>query len=44
MEFENIKDRDYYVSQDQAHQAYKQMLLAIPIGEVQVLDFEEGCY
>lgn len=44
MEFENLEDRDYYVSQDPAHQGYIKTLVELPIGEVQVLDFTEGEY
>lgn len=44
MEFENLEDRDYYVSQDPTHQGYIKTLVELPIGEVQVLDFTEGEY
>lgn len=44
MEFENLEDRNYYVSQDPTHQGYIKTLLDLPIGEVQVLDFTEGGY
>lgn len=44
MEFENAADRDYYIGPDPTHQVYKNFLEGIPVGEVQVLDFTDGCY
>lgn len=46
MEFDNIADRDYYVSEDPTHKEYVKKLTTgdFPVEEVQVLDFAAGVY
>jgi hypothetical protein len=43
LHFESIKDRDYYVSQDPAHQAFKEAA-AFVLENAQVVDFQDGSY
>lgn len=43
MEFENAKDRDYYVHQDPAHLAFLKSLDGL-VEKVQAVDFTDGVF
>ncbi len=43
VEFENEKDRDYYVNKDPAHMAFKKSLAGL-VEKPAVVDFEGGVY
>jgi hypothetical protein len=43
VEFENAQDRDYYIQQDPAHQAFVQSVGNM-LEKAQIVDFTEGVF